>query len=299
MGGGRCGGKRLRAVFRMSSAAMLRALAESLYAAGSSGGMVDRSGADTLLGLGGTAEILPLRNMRNSLSTARAACQRPQRENSATVRASGLIPHTPSLRYSWVHFLLLNSLPIHCPADPAVPSASCSASSDSGGAFTCESAFDSDPESDWATRRQGVGSWIQSNFGAEYLVTRFEYRHRIFNEDNRQITLSFSDGSTQSFVLQDDIRSIQPFAVSPGRTSFVRLTVDSVYETVDNGARQIIFYGELVGRSVPVVTRSEQQGCSALHPCPECHGDCDSDGDCAGYLQCFQRNLHGEYPPRV
>ena len=133
-----------------------------------------------------------------------------------------------------------------CPAGPAVPSASCSASSEY---FLCENAFDSDPESDWATQGEGVGSWIQSNFGAKYSVTRFEYRHRAQNSDNRQITLSFSDGSTQSFVLQDDIRSIQSFAVSPVQTLFVRLTVDSVYEHVNNGARQIIFYGGRVGRS--------------------------------------------------
>ena len=141
---------------------------------------------------------------------------------------------------------------MNCPADPAVPSASCSASSEYAyvdDRFHCESAFDSDPESDWATQGEGVGSWIQSNFGAKYSVTRFEYRHRAHNEDNRQITLSFSDGSNQSFVLQDDVRSIQSFAVRPVQTSFVRLTVDSVYETVNNGAAQISFYGELVGRS--------------------------------------------------
>ena len=141
---------------------------------------------------------------------------------------------------------------MNCPADPAVPSASCSASSEYAyvdDRFHCESAFDSDPESDWATQGEGVGSWIQSNFGAKYSVTRFEYRHRAHNTDNGQITLSFSDGSTQSFVLQDDVRSIQSFVVSPVQTSFVRLTVESVYETVHNGARQIIFYGGRVGRS--------------------------------------------------
>ena len=139
---------------------------------------------------------------------------------------------------------------MNCPADPAVPSANCSASSEyASPQHICENAFDSDQDSDWATQGEGVGSWIQSNFGAEYSVTRFEYRHRAHDEDNRQITLSFSDGSTQSFVLQDNIRSIQSFAVSPVQTSFVRLTVDSVYETVNNGARQIIFYGGRVGRS--------------------------------------------------
>ena len=139
---------------------------------------------------------------------------------------------------------------MNCPAD-AVPSASCSASSEYDNRFLCENAFDSDPDSEWVTRGEPVGSWIQSNFaiGAEYSVTRFEYSQRIYDRDNRKITLSFSDGSTQSFVLQDDVRSIQSFAVSPVQTSFVRLTVDSVYESANNGARQIIFYGGRVGRS--------------------------------------------------
>ena len=136
-------------------------------------------------------------------------------------------------------------------ADMVVPSASCSASSEfRSGGYPCENAFDADPNSDWATDGEGVGSWIQSNFGAEYSVNRFEYNHRNpYNEDNRQITLSFSDGSSQAFVLQNNSRDIQSFAVSPVQTSFVRLMVDSVYETVNNGARQIIFHGQPTGRS--------------------------------------------------
>ena len=152
---------------------------------------------------------------------------------------------------------------MNCPADPAVPSASCSASSEYTDHFLCENAFDSNPGSDWATQGEGVGSWIQSNFGAEYSVTRFEYRHRIYNQDNQRITLSFSDGSTQSFVLQDDINSIQSFVVSPVQTSFVRLTVDSAYETVNNGARQIIFYGGRMSKSSNFYLPAS---CSYPHP---------------------------------
>ena len=135
---------------------------------------------------------------------------------------------------------------MNCPADPAVPSASCSASTEHNDNYRCENAFDSDPDSEWATQGKGVGSWIQSNFaiGAEYYsVTRFEYQHRAGPEDNQQITLSFSDGSSQSFTLQDNTNAVQSFVISPVQTSFVRLSVDSVYETLNNGARQIIFYG--------------------------------------------------------
>ena len=112
-------------------------------------------------------------------------------------------------------------------------------------------AFDADPDSDWATYREGAGSWIQSEFGATYRVARFEYRHRRHDEDNRQITLSFSDGSSQTFILQDDVNDTQSFAVTPVQSSFVRITVDSVYETVNNGARQITFYGSQQGKPPP------------------------------------------------
>ena len=100
-----------------------------------------------------------------------------------------------------------------------VPSRSCSASSEHSANYLCENAFDSDPESGWATQGEGAGSWIQSEFGLTYRVTRFEYRHRISNEDNRQITLSFSDGTSQTFTLEDDVHDIQSFAVTPVQTT--------------------------------------------------------------------------------
>jgi len=137
---------------------------------------------------------------------------------------------------------------MNCPADPVVPSRSCSASSEYSDDWLCENAFDSDPESGCATQGEGVGSWIQSEFGATYRVARFEYRHRILDADNRQITLLFSDGSSQTFTLQDDVNDMQSFAVTPVQSSFVRITVDSVHETLNNGAMEITFYGGLVGR---------------------------------------------------
>ena len=193
-----------------------------------------------------------------------------------------------------------------------MPSANCSASSEHSGTFTCDRAFDADSGTDWATQGEGVGSWIQSDFGATYRVTRFEYQQRNGNEDNRQITLSFSDGSSQTFSLARhvvvvstdgdgcgaggcsecegdcDIDSdcagdlvcfqrtassdtvpgcastgyrrttsdwdycydasstandgIQSFEIEPVQTSFVRIVVDTVYTSVNNGARQINFF---------------------------------------------------------
>jgi len=33
--------------------------------------------------------------------------------------------------------------------------------------------------------------------------------------------------------------------------------------------------------------------CSSSKPCPECHGDCDSDNDCAGHLVCVHDKVPG------
>ena len=112
-----------------------------------------------------------------------------------------------------------------------IPSASCTASSEyPGGGYACERAFDTNPDSDWATNAEGVGSWIQSNFGTAYRIIRFEYRHRAADEDNRDITLSFSDGTSQTFTLEEG-DGIQSFAIVPVQSSFVNLTVDSEWRT--------------------------------------------------------------------
>ena len=46
----------------------------------------------------------------------------------------------------WVHVLIAESLPMNCPADPAVPSASCSASSEYNNGYLCENAGNAKPE---------------------------------------------------------------------------------------------------------------------------------------------------------
>ena len=35
------------------------------------------------------------------------------------------------------------------------------------------------------------------------------------------------------------------------------------------------------------------KGCNSHHRCPACHGDCDSNRECAKGLRCFQRNKNG------
>ena len=125
---------------------------------------------------------------------------------------------------------------------------SCSASSEYNHDYRCEYAFDAQPEpgTDWATKGGGAGSWIQTNFAATYIVQTFDYRHRDTGgvEDNKLITLSFSEGPPATFRLEPGFGNIQLFRLDqPRHTTFVRVTVDSVYTHLNNGARLIHFYG--------------------------------------------------------
>lgn len=40
----------------------------------------------------------------------------------------------------------------------------------------------------------------------------------------------------------------------------------------------------------PKVVGVNSSYCTPEAPCPQCYGDCDTDDDCQGHLQCYQRN---------
>ena len=80
---------------------------------------------------------------------------------------------------------------------------------------------------------QAPAPWINTSFPASSLVTQFEYQQRGGNAKNKGVTLTFSDGSTQSFTLlnNDDLQS---FALVPAvRTKSVRLSVNSQHHHVE------------------------------------------------------------------
>ena len=97
---------------------------------------------------------------------------------------------------------------------------------------------------EWASKSQGVGSWIQANFEAIFNVTKFQYKQRVCEcEWNKGIRLTFSDGSYQDFELQNEA-SLQTFILrKPVVTRYVEVKVLSEYSRVNNGARDIIFWG--------------------------------------------------------
>ena len=134
-----------------------------------------------------------------------------------------------------------------------VPSTSCTASStlrfwprigaNYSSSYACDSAFDEKAGTAWATKGEGVGSWIESDLGGTFSVSRFDYVQRAnAREHNKDILLAFSDGSSQNFTLQSTDK-VQTFTISPARaTTSVKLTVNSVYATTNNGAVAIRFY---------------------------------------------------------
>lgn len=127
------------------------------------------------------------------------------------------------------------------PAHIAV--ASCTASSEITMAYACASAFDlAKASQSWASANEGVGSWITAQFDGTYMVTKFAYQNRGFNDANKGVTLSFSSGASQSFTV--DRTAFKEFPLSPAVvTSSVKITVTSTYSAINNGANVISFYG--------------------------------------------------------
>ncbi len=99
------------------------------------------------------------------------------------------------------------------------------------------------PGKSWATKGEGIGSWIKAEFSRLYRVQEFKYMQRnSLSQANRMITLEFSDGSTQSFELVQN-NAVLEFSLSTVITTSVKVTVDSVYGTINNGANEIEFLG--------------------------------------------------------
>ena len=121
--------------------------------------------------------------------------------------------------------------------DQLIPSASCTASSEYDSSWGCENAFNGNDEKQWKTRDETTGAWVKSKFSGRFQVRRFEYRQRpLYFEYNKGITLTFSDGSIQSFTLQKT-NEVQSFAVRPVLTDSVKITVTSIYGFNFKGGR--------------------------------------------------------------
>eukprot|EP00493_Phyllostaurus_siculus_P021415 UN21742 len=106
-----------------------------------------------------------------------------------------------------------------CSTDPIqAVITSCTASSEFSSNYVCENAFDGqraetgsrgDAGNAWATKGEGVGSWIELTFDEATSIDMMRYSNRdafgiALEDSNRQVTLSFSDGSTAVVELIDN-----------------------------------------------------------------------------------------------
>ena len=115
------------------------------------------------------------------------------------------------------------------------------ASSEHPGNYKCKNAFDGSTSSEWATQGEGSGSWIMATFAGCTQITAFKYQNRAAIEANKNVTLTFSQGAAQTFTMSET--GLNTYAVSPQATTFVKITIDSHYTKVNNGARMITFIG--------------------------------------------------------
>ena len=140
-----------------------------------------------------------------------------------------------------------------------VPINACTASSIYSEQYHCENVFDgatsdlgsgADEMTAWATQGEGVGSWIELSFASPQNINAMKYANRDAfaasgQEANKQVRLDFSDGSSATVdLLPVENENFDHYYSFPSVvTSSVRITVLTVYGTVNNGAEEIAFFG--------------------------------------------------------
>ncbi len=122
------------------------------------------------------------------------------------------------------------------------------------GGYGCSHALDgiyADGDgSAWATQNEGAGSFMTVTFDKAYALSAIGYMQRGCScEWNKTLTLSFSDGSTQTVVL-DNIQGPKQYALTAVTTSWVKVTVKDVYATTNNGAAEVEFMGTVPATSL-------------------------------------------------
>ena len=135
---------------------------------------------------------------------------------------------------------------------------SCTASTDFIGHYSCEKAYDNDGHADLgeSSTAPEYGGWIQLNFDGQVTIGSMAFQQRWAEVDwATEITLQFSDGSTQPVQLEQD-PSIRTYPITPARsTSFVKITFTTMKYPVgsappagldaltgNSGAKEIQFF---------------------------------------------------------
>lgn len=120
----------------------------------------------------------------------------------------------------------------------------------------CGEAIDGkfDHNSMWMTKNEGEDSWIKLKFSNFYLIKVARImQHSSSHEQSKDILMTFSDGSQQTFTLTEnnetswkkDLAIWDKFDLEPVLTNTVNITVLSVYTAYNNGFRELEFYVDL------------------------------------------------------
>eukprot|EP00930_Biecheleria_cincta_P044075 TRINITY_DN3023_c0_g1_i3.p1 TRINITY_DN3023_c0_g1~~TRINITY_DN3023_c0_g1_i3.p1 ORF type:complete len:2356 (-),score=402.05 TRINITY_DN3023_c0_g1_i3:282-7013(-) len=141
--------------------------------------------------------------------------------------------------------------------------ASCSASSQYSASYACGKALDGNMDTDWATRGEGVGSWISFKFDRAVVINTLKYANRRGAEHNRDLQLQFADGSTTSVHLNDDA-SLHSYSFPEKTTDSVKIIVISAYSQINNGAREIEFWYDVRSLNVPCLFEPTLRSCDRL-----------------------------------
>ena len=126
----------------------------------------------------------------------------------------------------------------------------CTASSEYNRDHPCSKVYDSNTGSSWATKNEGVGAWIDIQLPKyaqlSKIETRNRYRGRRSGKNFKDITLSFSDGTSQTANIKDGTDpEWNVIAIDPSvKTMSIRISVTGVHgaHVLNPGFSEIRFY---------------------------------------------------------
>lgn len=126
---------------------------------------------------------------------------------------------------------------------------SCTSSTYLRSNHVCEKALDQHVWSEWVTKREQAGAWIEVTFdGGAETIDRMQYANRCQeHEMNKVLELSFDDGTTQKVTIpKANGCDSHTYSLKPVRTSAVKATVLEAHpggqEWSNNGMRELKFY---------------------------------------------------------
>jgi len=143
----------------------------------------------------------------------------------------------------------------------------CSASSEKPG-YKCEDGFSGKNRDEeggmWAANSDGVGAYIRVKFVRIFEITKFIYRNRKnTSERNASLELLFDSGESYIINLKND-DEIFEIDINSVRTNGVRVSIKSVYGTLNNGGAFNFLGLECQTKDQPLDPLSENENVPTL-----------------------------------